>query len=91
MASSSSARDSHFAPTPLKASLTSVHPVFLLPLTFAFNAATLLCLKSLLPFYLFLQELRYNLITPVDVKPGLAFLGPMGDIDPTKMINFETD
>jgi hypothetical protein len=40
--------------------------------------------------YLFLQELRSNTIIPVDDKPGLAFLGPMGDIDPTEMINFET-
>jgi hypothetical protein len=39
---------------------------------------------------IFLQALRSNLIIPIDDKPGLAFLGPIGDTDPTEMINFET-
>jgi hypothetical protein len=38
-------------------------------------------------FYLFsLQALRSNLIIPVYDKPGLAFLGPMGDIDPMRWL-----
>jgi hypothetical protein len=35
------------------------------------------------------QELRSNLTTPVDDKSELVFLGPMGDTDPTDMINLE--
>jgi hypothetical protein len=39
---------------------------------------------------IFFQALRSNLIIPLDDKPGLAFLDPMGDTDPTEMINFGT-
>jgi hypothetical protein len=54
------------------------------------NAAALLCLKFRF-FYLFIQELRSNLTIPVDDKPKLVFLGSMGDVDPTEMIDFETN
>jgi hypothetical protein len=40
--------------------------------------------------YSSLQELRSHLTIPVDDKPGLTILGPMGDIDPIEMVNFET-
>jgi hypothetical protein len=50
-----------------------------------------LCFVGGLDFlYLFLQELISNLIIPVDDKPELVFLGPMGDADPSNMINLET-
>jgi hypothetical protein len=57
-------------------------------LLFTQNATALFCLKP--GFYLFLQELRSNLIIPVHGKPELAFLRPMGDVDPIEMIKFET-
>jgi hypothetical protein len=47
-------------------------------------------LKFQIFLHLSLQELRSNFVIPVNDKPGLAFLGPMGDVDPTEMINFET-
>jgi hypothetical protein len=89
MASPSSAKDSHSAPAPLKASLSSGPPIFLsffrfyLPLNFA----TLFCLRP--RSRLFLQELRSNFIILVNDKPG-HFFGPMGDTDPTDVINLET-
>jgi hypothetical protein len=88
MASSSSAGGSYFASAPPKASLTSVPQVFLLPSCFYF-LMLLPCFAKVL-LYLFFQELRSNLIIPIDDKPGLAFLGPMGDVDPTEIINFKT-
>ena len=40
---------------------------------------------------IFLQELRKHIIIPLSDKPVVAFLGPMGDPDPTELINLETD
>jgi hypothetical protein len=61
----------------------------ILLLLFFFKVAALLRLKSRFLLLNF-QELRSNLTIPVVDKPRLVFLGPMGDVDPTEMINFET-
>ena len=37
-----------------------------------------------------MQELRNNLTISVSDKPGFILLGPMGDLDPTTLINYES-
>jgi hypothetical protein len=87
MASLSSTRGSSSVPVSPKASVSLVPLVFpSSPILFVVE-----CRYTALPRFIwfFLQELRSNLTIPIDDKPGLTFLGPMGDADPTEMINLE--
>jgi hypothetical protein len=90
MASSSSAEGSGSAAVPPKASLSLVPLVFSLSLASYLSLHTIVLLYPEAQIHLSLQELRSHLTIPVDDKPGLTFLGPMGDTDPIEMINFET-
>jgi hypothetical protein len=88
MASSGSGGVSRPTSAPPKVSLLQFPRYFFCFL--AFLSSLYFCLKFQIFLHLSLQELRSNFVIPVNDKPGLAFLGPMGDVDPTEMINFET-
>jgi hypothetical protein len=70
-----------FFPPAFFQSLASILLWILLPLS-TLKLRFIICL---------FQLLRTHLTTPVDDKPGFTFLWPMGDADPTEMINLETN
>jgi hypothetical protein len=41
--------------------------------------------------FFYFQNLRHNLTIPINDKPGFIYLGPMGDPDPSYLINSETN
>ena len=42
-------------------------------------------------FRIHFQNLRGNVIIPLENQPNMIYLGPMGNPDPTSIINLETN
>jgi hypothetical protein len=87
MASSSSVGGSKLPPAPPAATLNG--PLGISTTSASANSNTIIHFLNL-GFQFFFQELRSNLTILVYDNLGVVFLGPMGDPDPSEIMDFET-
>ena len=74
------------------ASISEIPKVCLLssPAAFAFHSLSD-SFNRVSHFRLYFQNLRGNMIIPLENEPSMIYLGPMGNPDPTSIINLETN